>query len=154
LIKCEYNNYRIINSCRNLYTFETLNSKVKEETIISNQNLFVANAGHKGRGVFTSKVLSKGDVIEICPIIEMSYKEHQKLVGHILENYAFVWNTKKKNVAIILGFGSLYNHTTKPNADYIKKIKNGVMVFKALKKIKSGEEITIDYGDMHADLNQ
>ena len=89
---------------------------------IVNGDIFVANAGHKGRGVFTSKVLKKGDLIEICPVIELSYKEHQTLVGHILENYTFVWNTSKKNVAIVLGFGSLYNHSAKPNADYIKKI--------------------------------
>ena len=120
---------------------------------ISNTNLFVSNAGHKGRGVFTSKILKKGDLIEICPVIELSYKEHQKLSGHILENYAFVWNTKKRSVAILLGFGSLYNHSVRPNADYIKKLKDGVMIFKALRNIRAGEEITIDYGDMHADLN-
>jgi SET domain-containing protein len=127
---------------------------VKKEYNISNTNLFVSYAGHKGRGVFTSKVLKKDDLIEICPVIELSYKEHQSLSGHTLENYTFVWNTSKKNVAIVLGFGSLYNHSAKPNADYIKKIKEGVMVYKALKTIKAGEEITIDYGDMHSDLNK
>lgn len=127
---------------------------MKKEINISNKDLFVSNAGHKGRGVFTSKILKKGDLVEICPVIELSYKEHQTLAGHLLENYAFVWNTRKKSVAILLGFGSLYNHSTKPNTDYIKKIKEGVMVFKALKTIKAGEEISIDYGDMHKDLNE
>ncbi len=125
---------------------------MKSENLI-NGEIFVSNAGHKGRGVFTSKILYKGDVIEICPVIEIKYKEHQMLTGHILENYTFVWNTKKRSAAILLGFGSLYNHNTKPNADYVKSIKDGVMIFKALKTIKKGEEITIDYGDMHADLN-
>ncbi|MBL7836050.1 MAG: SET domain-containing protein-lysine N-methyltransferase [Bacteroidetes bacterium] len=125
----------------------------KEIKLITNDHLFVSNAGHKGRGVFTSKVLKKGDLIEICPVIEVSYKDHQKLVGNILENYTFVWNTQKKSAAILLGFGSLYNHSTKPNADYLKRLKDGVMVFKALKTIKVGEEITIDYGEMHSDLN-
>ena len=120
---------------------------------IVNGDIFVANAGHKGRGVFTSKVLNKGDVIEICPVIEINYKEHQMLSGHILENYTFVWNTRKRSAGILLGFGSLYNHAQKPNADYVKNIKEGVMEFKAIKKIKAGEEITIDYGDMHSDLN-
>ncbi|MDP2174381.1 MAG: SET domain-containing protein [Bacteroidota bacterium] len=119
---------------------------------VVNSNLFVDNAGHKGRGVFTSKVLKKGEIIEICHVIEISRKDHQMLVGNIIENYTFVWNTQKKTAAIVLGFGSLYNHTKKPNADYIKKIKQGVMVFKAIKDIKVGEEITIDYGEMHADL--
>jgi uncharacterized protein len=118
----------------------------------TNGNLFVSNAGHKGRGVFTSKILKKGELIEICPVIEVSYKDHQKMVGHILENYTFVWRSGKKSAAIVLGFGSLYNHSSNPNADYIKKLKEGVMVYKALKTIKKGEEITIDYGEMHSDL--
>lgn len=138
---------------RNLYNFEPLDKMTKETNLIKNDHLFVSNAGHKGRGVFTSKLLNKGDLIEICPVIEVSYKDHQNMVGHILENYTFVWNTKKRSAAILLGFGSLYNHTSKPNADYIKRLKEGVMVFKALKTIKPGEEITIDYGDMHSDLN-
>lgn len=125
----------------------------KESYLTTNGFLFVSNAGHKGRGVFTSKVLKKGELIEICPVIEVSYKDHQKLVGNILENYTFVWNTRKKSAAILLGFGSLYNHSTKPNADYIKRLKDGTMVFKAVKTIKKGEEITIDYGEMHSDLN-
>lgn len=125
----------------------------EENNTTKNNHLFVANAGHKGRGVFTSKILKKGELIEICPVIEVSYKDHQKMVGHILENYTFVWNTRKKSAAIVLGFGSLYNHSKKPNADYIKKLKDGVMVYKAMKTIKKGEEITIDYGDMHSDLS-
>jgi len=125
----------------------------KKKKSDSKDILFVSNAGHKGRGVFTSKILKKGELIEICPVIEVSYKDHQKMVGHILENYTFVWSSKKKSAAIVLGFGSLYNHSTSPNADYIKKLKKGEMVFKALKTIPAGEEITIDYGDMHSDLN-
>ena len=74
---------------------------------ITNGDIFVSNAGHKGRGVFTSKVLNKGDVIEICPVIEVKYKDHQMLSGNILENYTFVWNTKKRSAGILLGFGSL-----------------------------------------------
>src|SRR5574343_207342 len=142
-----------INSFRNLSNFEPLDKMTKESNLIKNDHLFVSNAGHKGRGVFTSKLLKKGDLIEICPVIEVSYKDHQKMVGHILENYTFVWNTKKRRAAIILGYGSLYNHSGKPNADYLKRLKDGVMIFKALKNIKPGEEITIDYGEMHSDLN-
>ncbi len=125
----------------------------KKENIIKNEFLYVSNAGHKGRGVFTSKILKKGEVVEICPVIELKYKEHQMMAGHNIENYAFVWNTRKKSAALLLGFGSLYNHSTKPNLDYIKKLNDGLMVFKALRNIDKDEELTIDYGDMHSDLN-
>jgi SET domain-containing protein len=121
---------------------------------IKGQNfLVVRKAGHKGRGVFTSKEIKKGDIIEICPIIELSKKDHYMLIDNLLENYTFVWNTQKKSAAIVLGFGSLYNHSKSNNATYNKKIKENVMVFKATKNIAVNEEITIDYGDMHSDLS-
>ena len=64
---------------------------------IKGQNfLVVRKAGHKGRGVFTSKEIKKGDIIEICPIIELSKKDHYMLIDNLLENYTFVWNTQKK----------------------------------------------------------
>lgn len=126
---------------------------MQDLNIKSNNFLVVRNAGHKGRGVFTSKEIKKGDIIEICPIIELSKKDHYMLIDNLLENYTFVWNTQKKSAAIVLGYGSLYNHSKNYNATYIKKIKENVMLFKATKTIAANEEITIDYGDMHSDLN-
>lgn len=120
---------------------------------LQNDFLLVENAGHKGRGVFTSKLLKKGDIIEICPVIEISKKDHYMLIGNKLENYTFEWNNSKKSAALVLGFGSLYNHSKNANAEYTKNVQQGIMVFKAKKTIKPSHEITIDYGDMHSNLN-
>lgn len=124
-----------------------------EQYKVYNNFLDIKNAGDKGRGVFASKTFKKGDLIEVCPVIEISKKDHQALVGNLLENYTFVWNASKKTAAIVLGYGSLYNHSKKCNADYTKNLKEKIMLFKAIKTIKNGEEITIDYGDMHNDLD-
>jgi len=126
---------------------------VKNKFKIENNSLFVDNAGHKGRGVFTSKFLKKGEIIEVCSVIEITKKDHYMLINNILENYTFVWDTKKRSAAIALGFGSLYNHSKNCNASYTKSIKHGVMVYKAIQNIEPNEEITIDYGDMHDNLN-
>jgi SET domain-containing protein len=58
-----------------------------------------------------------------------------------LGNYVFVWEDNK--FAVALGYGSLYNHSYEPNAKYIRK--KDKILFQAIKDIKSGEEITINY---------
>jgi uncharacterized protein len=47
-------------------------------------------------------------------------------------------------VAVVLGYGSLYNHSYKPNA-YYRDRRNRVKEFIALRDIAAGEEITINY---------
>ncbi len=116
-------------------------------------NLYVENAGHKGRGVFTSKKIMKGEIIEFCPVIEINKKDHYMLIGNKLENYVFEWNNSKKTAAVVLGYGSLYNHSQKANAEYLKNIKENIMVFKATKNIKVNDEILINYGESHEYLN-
>ena len=44
-----------------------------------------------------------------------------------------------------LGYGSLYNHSFFPNAEYIKVWEERVIRFVALRDIRDGEEITINY---------
>jgi len=48
-------------------------------------------------------------------------------------------------VAICFGFGSLYNHAYEANATYRKLIKEQVIEFVAIKAIKKGNEITVNY---------
>lgn len=50
-----------------------------------------------------------------------------------------------KEFAVVLGYGSIYNHSYKPNAQYRFNFRKKVMVVRAIKKIKMGEEIFINY---------
>jgi SET domain-containing protein len=45
----------------------------------------------------------------------------------------------------MLGYGSFYNHSSDPSAEYIEEVED-TLTFKALREIPAGEEITIDYG--------
>src|SRR3989304_3030920 len=94
-----------------------------------------------GRGVFAAQNIKKGETIEICPIILVPKKDVSNLRESILVNYYFYFNGKR-NLAIALGFGSIYNHSYQPNATYIKKSKERVIEFVAIRDIKNGEEIT------------
>jgi SET domain-containing protein len=97
----------------------------------------------KIRGVLAAKDIKKGQVIERCPVVLMNAK-HDSYVDHTaLKNYYYEWN--KKYSAVVLGYGSLYNHSYTPNAQYVYNYHKKLMVYRALKDIKKGEEIFINY---------
>lgn len=116
-------------------------------------DLYIADAGGKGRGVFAGKGFKKGEIIERSCIIEISRSEHYQIAGNILERYVFLWNKRKKSIAMVLGFGSLYNHSNKANASYKRDLKNHIMTFSASRDILQNEEITIHYGPAGEQFN-
>jgi SET domain-containing protein len=106
--------------------------------------LYYASSGKHHRGVFCAQDIEAGSVIEICPVIVIPYPEARMIVrGHVLYDYYFDW--QEKGVSIALGFGSLYNHSTKPNADFECEWENELIIFKAILKIEAGSEILIHY---------
>ncbi len=96
-----------------------------------------------GRGVFASMLIKKDEVIEECPVFVLPKKDYPIIKKSALRNYYFMWG--KTTSAICFGFGSFYNHSCKPNATYKKKIKEQTIEFLAIKDIKKGEEITVNY---------
>ena len=59
-----------------------------------------------------------------------------------LAQYVFNWS--EGVVAIALGYGSLYNHSYRPNAKFYSE-GSLTQVFYAIRDIDAGEEITVDY---------
>lgn len=96
-----------------------------------------------GRGVFTTQPLSVGDLIESCPVIVIPNEEVQFLDKTVIYNYYFDW--KDGQAAIVLGFGSLYNHSQNNNATYYKRFDYDMIEFRCVKSIKAYEEITVFY---------
>ncbi|MBM3702839.1 MAG: SET domain-containing protein [Actinobacteria bacterium] len=97
------------------------------------------------RGVFANKIFQPGELIETTPVIVISMAEWRIMKKTVLNNYAFSFEEDSQEMAIALGFGSLYNHSYNPNASYFKRIKEKVIDFYAIRLIKGGEEITINY---------
>jgi len=98
-----------------------------------------------GRGVFAAKIFKKGDIIENCPIIDLSENDYPHLQKTKLRNYYFMWNKTNTRSVLALGYGMLYNHSYTPSATYVKDHKNGLVIFKAIEKINVDEEITANY---------
>lgn len=93
-------------------------------------------------GVCAQRTLAEGEEIEYCPVIIVPRDTH--LYKTPLQYYCYAVPGQPKAYAIALGYGSLYNHSTKPNVRYVWD--DGVLSFIALRDIKVCEELTIDYG--------
>jgi hypothetical protein len=97
----------------------------------------------KGRGVFARRFIRKGETIEKVPMLVLSAEEFENdLAGTSLANYCFAWG--KGKAALALGFGSIYNHSYRPNARY-DDVGPRTKEFTAIRDIEPGEEITVNY---------
>lgn len=97
----------------------------------------------RGRGVFARKFIAAGSIIERVPMLVFPAHEiHLNGNPTTLYHYCFEWG--QETVAIALGYGSIYNHSYSPNARY-DDIAQRTKVFSAIKNIRPGEEITINY---------
>lgn len=106
----------------------------------------------KGRGVIATKNIKKGEVIERAPVIVIPSKEWKHIKKTILNDWNYYWK-RNGDFAIVLGHGSLYNHSFTPNAYYKPDFKNNAMVYIALKNIKINEEILINYNGDPEDMS-
>ncbi len=114
-------------------------------TTTSKSRIFVDSVPGMGRGVFAGQPLQKGEVIETCPVILLSKPDVARVVETILDKYLFAWNDEQGTCCIALGFGSLYNHSPKPNAAGCRILDRNEIEFVALRDIEEGEQILTDY---------
>jgi hypothetical protein len=86
---------------------------------------------------------AKGEVVEICPVV---------LVGEIaktiekVKDLIFELDKNKGQWGLVLGYGSLYRHSDKPNLDYAYNPKSRQMYFITNRPISMHQELTINYG--------
>lgn len=106
-------------------------------------NLAVKNSDEKGRGVFATEFIAKDGIIEMCPIIKLDSKNKSQIDQTELYDYYFLWD--ENNFALALGYGSLYNHSSLPNASYHFQKANNTIIIKALENILPNNEIFVDY---------
>lgn len=105
--------------------------------------LKIGHSPGKGRGVFAAKDFKKGEIIECCPMIIIPRNQVMKMSDTILGEYLFA--LAEGQCAIILGYGSIYNHSYHPNAVYSYVLEEVCLEFQALVNIQAGQEITVNY---------
>lgn len=106
-----------------------------------NGNTYVAKCS-KGRGVFAVKNFPNKFEILRSPVILVSTTVAN--LEENLANYVFEWS--KDSVAIVLGHGTLINHSPDPNLDYYLDKEKLEIYFVTTRLINPNEELTIDYG--------
>ncbi|MEZ4984577.1 MAG: SET domain-containing protein [Saprospiraceae bacterium] len=108
--------------------------------------LYIMHIEGKGRGVFTAEPIPEGSSIESCPVIVVTADDTERIHQTLLHDYYFLWGDDGSS-AVALGYGSLYNHSSSPNADYGMDYDNLSIEVFALRDIAAGEEITFNYTD-------
>ncbi|MEP6683000.1 MAG: SET domain-containing protein [Parafilimonas sp.] len=107
--------------------------------------LVIESSPKRGRGVFTTKNISKGTVIEISPVIVLTEKERKTIEKTLLFHYVFEWGNDKKKACVALGYVSIYNHSYDANCEYEMEFGKKLITIKTVKNIKKGEELFINY---------
>lgn len=107
-------------------------------------NLTIKETKEKGRGVFATSEIAESSIIEICPLIVIPKAELTHLDKTKLYDYYFVWD-EDGSAAIALGYGSLYNHSDSPNAEFSFQKMDNSLIVKSILNIEMNQEITVDY---------
>ena len=100
----------------------------------------------KGRGVFALRAFQPDEELERCPVILI--RQDYATLPFELQRIVFNWKAiggVEEVPALVLGYGSLYNHANPANARYKASPREGLICFSAARPIAEGEEITINY---------
>lgn len=98
----------------------------------------------KGLGVFALKDFKHGELIESAPVLTFSPTDRKNLEKTPLSHYIYPWKSTR-GAALAFGYGSVYNHSYSPNADWKQNFKKQTMEYRAVKDIRAGDEITVNY---------
>lgn len=98
-----------------------------------------------GRGVFATSDIMSGEIIEECHFVKIGEPKFELLDPEI-KKISFAWPKGSNNChVIVLGFGSIYNHSDNNNAIWITDPIKNCFTFLSVKDIRSGEEICTNY---------
>jgi SET domain-containing protein len=115
--------------------------------IIPPSKIYLKDSPLHNLGVFSSQTIKKGEVIDTCPFLSFPEKPNEKLP--VFSNYTFCYPRSENwsEHALVLGYGSYYNHSNTPNVDWYTDEETRTFVFFSLTNIEIGEELLINYGN-------
>jgi uncharacterized protein len=111
-------------------------------TVATKSDCIEVGEGPRGRGVFASQDIAAGQIVEICPTLEVE----DTAASGTLRDYVFSSNDDENMAILPLGYGPLYNHSSEANCEYVEHGPQ-LIAFVARRDVPAGEELTIDYGD-------
>jgi len=102
--------------------------------------IYVADSPIHGLGVFAKEEILEGEIIEVCPVINMGMTFGE--TSHILIDYRFNWpqgSGQWTKQVVATGFSMLYNHSDNFNANWRSNLDTNCFEFYATKNIKPDE---------------
>lgn len=141
----------------------TTKKSAKPRLLFRKEGLYLKHTGSiKGRGVFCTQAIRKGDVIEVTPALLLNEQETETVDETHLVNYTFVTGKlsapvrKKAGIknadhasSVLMGIMTFCNHDEHPNAEIHWEEEDGTVyyVLIATRDIKKNTEICTTYGD-------
>lgn len=98
-----------------------------------------------GYGVFATEDIAEGEVFEQCPFVVIESQSEESPLWHFQHSYPKT--SGRFLVMPVFGFGCAYNSSSNPNATWYELPNRKVFEYKAIKNIKAGEEIYVDYSE-------
>lgn len=97
----------------------------------------------KGWGIFAMRDFEIDELIETAPVIVMTADEMELLNKTKLHDYIFHW--EGGNCCMAMGHVPIFNHAAPSNCEFFQDYIDNVIEIKTVRKIKAGEEMTINY---------
>jgi hypothetical protein len=104
-----------------------------------------------GWGVFTDEPIAKGTLIEECHYLVLPW---ESVMDSPLCDYVFQIEPGERErarggewVAVVLGYGMIYNHSSQANVAYYQGGTRNLFTFYAKRDIHPGEQLCVNYGE-------
>jgi SET domain-containing protein len=108
------------------------------------EKIYVDDSPIHGRGVFTKELIKSGELIEECHYIKLN-QGFSNLDDRLKDIVFFLSIPNDFGIAVVLGYGSIYNHSDLNNATWKIDQDKKCYIFFAIKDINPGEEICTNY---------
>lgn len=131
-----------------------MNGRSVELTAASSSAEIREIGGALGRGVFATRTINSGEIVEVCPVIVVLAVWDD--MPHDVRTIVFDWGqltNGPKASCIALGWGSLYNHGNPANLRYRASPNELSLIFTAARDIVSGEQLTVNYNGTLGDIS-
>jgi len=137
-------------------------TRFKPTVLDRKDGLYLKMTATKGRGVFCTSAIRKGEVLEVTPAIILSEKETGHIDKTLLNNYAFTVGPLPKSTkaaanvknageasCLIMGLMTFCNHDEAPNAEIVWEEVDGTIyhTLQATRAIPKHTEICTTYGE-------
>ena len=131
-----------------LVTFNLTPKKEVKHIVEYKDRLEIRKSNIHDKGIFANCDFKKGDLIETSPYIIIDFPQE----SNTLSDYIFyLEKNNRKDSVLVLGNGSIFNHSKNNNVDYYRDAINKNYKYYTNRDIKKDEELFINYGNDYWD---